>query len=140
MCIRDRLRCCPDTSPDHVGRADRGLVRVFLADLLLRRTTYAEPDLYDSAGRYGAVNSVAVGGLILGTGSRWGLVVNTFAAGLSWQGYLLEPFGLGPRLDGPWTYANLGVLVAFVIGFASTYVLGRSRVRAQEDAAVNARS
>jgi len=105
---------------------------VFLADLSLRRSPYAEPDLYDPAGRYGAVNPVAVGALVLGTVLGWGLVVNTFAAGLSWQGYLLEPLGLGPKLEGPWTYANLGLLVAFVVGFLITYAVSRSRVRAQE--------
>ena len=49
----------------------------------------------------------------------WGLVVNSFAGDASWnnwQGYLLEPLGLGtfvddpagPYWDGTWAYANLG--------------------------------
>ena len=47
--------------------------------------------------------------------------------------------GLGPN-SGPWTYANLGLLVAFIVGFLITYALSRSRVRGQEGATVNARS
>lgn len=106
---------------------------VFVADLLLRRKPYAEADLFDANGRYGAVRWSAVGSVVVATAIGWGLVVNTYSGALSWQGYLLEPLGLGPKLDGQWTYANLGVLAAFVIGFFGYLVLGRSRVRAQEE-------
>jgi purine-cytosine permease-like protein len=102
---------------------------VFLADLALRRDAYAEADLYSSSGRYGAVGWPAVVSLVVATIVGWGLVVNST---LTWQGYLLEPFGLGPRLDGPWTYANLGVLAALVIGFLGQFVFARGRVRSQE--------
>ena len=107
---------------------------VFLADLLLRKRDYAEPDLYDSRGRYGPVNWVAVGTTLVATFLGWGLVTNSFAAWLGWQGYLLEPLGLGPKSNGSWTYANLGVLVALVVGFAGQYALARSQVRKQEAA------
>ncbi len=105
---------------------------VFIADMLLRKRDYAEADLFRSDGRYGAVSWVAVGTTILATFLGWGLVTNTFANWLSWQGYLLDPLGLGPKDNGPWTYANLGVLVALVVGFVGQYVLGRSRVARQE--------
>jgi purine-cytosine permease-like protein len=105
---------------------------VFLADLLLRKRDYAETDLYDSRGRYGPINLVAVGTTLVATFLGWGLVTNGFAAWLSWQGYLLEPLGLGPRSNGPWSFANLGVLVALVVGFAGQYLLARSQVRKQE--------
>jgi hypothetical protein len=62
----------------------------------------------------------------------WGLVTNSFAGWLAWQGYLLGPLGLGGR-EGSWAYANLGVLAALVIGFVGTLLLGRRTVRAQED-------
>jgi purine-cytosine permease-like protein len=107
---------------------------VFLADLLLRKRDYAEADLYDSRGRYGPVNWVAVGTTLVATFLGWGLVTNSFAAWLGWQGYLLEPLGLGPKSNGSWTYANLGVLVALVVGFAGQYALARSQVRKQEAA------
>src|SRR5256886_5381036 len=90
---------------------------VFLADLLLRKRDYAETDLYDSRGRYGPVSWVAVGTTLVATFLGWGLVTNSFAEWLSWQGYLLDPLGLGPKSNGPWTYANIGVLVALLVGF-----------------------
>ena len=65
----------------------------------------------------------------------WGLVTNSFASWLTWQGYLLGPFGLGGK-DGAWAFANLGVLVALVVGFLVTWAFGRSTVRAQEAAPV----
>jgi nucleobase:cation symporter-1, NCS1 family len=104
---------------------------VVLADVALRRRDYAEPELYDPAGRYGDVRWTAVVLVVLGTVLGWGLVTNTNAAALSWQGFLLGPFGLGGR-DGAWAYANLGILVALVVGFLGTLLLDRSRVRAQE--------
>jgi purine-cytosine permease-like protein len=103
----------------------------FVADLLLRRRDYVEADLYDPAGRYGSVNVVAVGLLVVGTIVGWGLVTNSFASWLTWQGYLLEPFGLGGK-DGAWAYANLGVFAALAIGFLGYLLLGASHVRRQE--------
>jgi nucleobase:cation symporter-1, NCS1 family len=67
----------------------------------------------------------------------WGLVTNSFADWLAWQGYLLGPLGLGGR-EGSWAYANLGVLAALVIGFVGTLVLGRRTVRAHEDKPLSA--
>ena len=105
---------------------------VFLADLLLRKRDYAEAELYDSKGRYGSINWVAVGTTVVATALGWGLVTNTFATWLSWQGDLLDPLGLGPKDNGPWTFANLGVLVALVVGFVGQYMLGRAQVARQE--------
>ncbi len=105
---------------------------VFLADLALRRRSYAEADLYLPSARYGAVNPVAVALLLLATAAGWGLVTNSYAGWLSWQGFLLGPIGLGGR-SGAWAYANLGVAVSFVIGFAGYLLLGRRRVRSQEE-------
>jgi hypothetical protein len=70
---------------------------------------------------------------VVGTVLGWGLVTNTFAGWLDWQGYLLGPFGLGGK-GGSWAYANLGVFVAFVVGFVGWLLLGRSTVRRQEAA------
>jgi purine-cytosine permease-like protein len=104
---------------------------VLLADLALRKRDYAERDLFDPRGRYGSVQPVPLALLLVGTVIGWGLVTNTFATWLDWQGYLLDPLGLGGR-DGGWAYANLGVLVAFLIGLLGTLALRRSAVRAQE--------
>ena len=71
--------------------------------------------------------------IVVGTVVGWGLVTNTFASWLTWQGYLLGPLGLGGK-TGAWAFANLGVLVALVIGFLGIIVLGRPAIRAQEAA------
>ncbi|HEX9338566.1 MAG TPA: cytosine permease [Pseudonocardiaceae bacterium] len=101
---------------------------VMLADILLRRRDYAEPDLYRPSGRYGDVRLLSVAVVVVSTVLGWGLVTNASASWLTWQGYLLSPFGLGG-----WASANLGVLVALVIGFVVTLVFDRGRVRAQEN-------
>ncbi|MCW2534882.1 MAG: putative permease for cytosine/purines uracil thiamine allantoin [Modestobacter sp.] len=107
---------------------------VMLADLLLRRRDYAEAELYDPRGRYGSAPPVPLLLLVIGTVLGWGLVTNTYAGWLDWQGYLLGPFGLGGT-DGNWAYANLGVLAALLVGFAGTLLLRRGAVRAQESVA-----
>ena len=75
-------------------------------------------------------SAALVDGVIMVLG--WGLVTNSNAEILTWQGFLLGPLGLGGR-DGAWAYANLGVLVALAVGFAGTLLLERSWIRAQED-------
>jgi purine-cytosine permease-like protein len=105
---------------------------IFLADLLLRKRDYDEPSLFTSRGRYGAVNWTSLIVMVVATVVGWGLVVNTFSDALKWQGYLLDPLGLGPKDTGTWTYANLGVLVALAIGFVGYLLLSVGRVRRQE--------
>ena len=104
---------------------------VILADILLRRRDYAEADLYDPAGRYGNVSWLPVGIVLVCTVIGWGLVTNTYASWLSWQGYLLGPIGLGGK-SGAWAYANLGVLISLALGFVVTVIASRSAVAAQE--------
>ncbi|MGW3993020.1 purine-cytosine permease family protein [Amycolatopsis sp. NPDC004772] len=103
---------------------------VMLADVLLRRRDYAEPDLFDPAGRYGDIRVGPIALVLVATALGWGLVTNTSAEWLKWQGYLLEPLGLGGR-KGAWAFANLGVLLALALGFLVT-LLTRRRVREQE--------
>lgn len=105
---------------------------VMLADVLLRRRDYAEQDLFDPAGRYGDVRVGPIALVLVATALGWGLVTNTSADWLKWQGYLLEPFGLGGR-EGAWAFANLGVLLALALGFLVT-LSARRRIRAQEAA------
>jgi nucleobase:cation symporter-1, NCS1 family len=104
---------------------------VMLADILLRRRGYAEQDLYDPAGRYGGIRWLPVGAVVVSTVLGWGLVTNTLTHWLQWQGYLLGPLGLGGRY-GTWAFANLGVLVALVLGFVANWAFGRPAVHAQE--------
>ncbi len=103
---------------------------VFLADLLQRRQTYADYELYNVRGRYGAFSLPGLAGMLIGTALGFGLVIST-PRGLSWQGYLLGPFGLGGR-DGVWAFAGLGVVAALVAGFLVQSVFGLGRVRRQE--------
>jgi nucleobase:cation symporter-1, NCS1 family len=106
---------------------------VMLADIALRRRDYAEAELYNPGGRYGDIRWLPVGVVIVSTVIGWGLVTNTLASWLSWQGYLLGPFGLGGK-SGAWAFANLGVLVALVLGFVVTWAFSRPAVRSQETA------
>jgi purine-cytosine permease-like protein len=106
---------------------------VMLADIALRRRDYAEAELYNPSGRYGDIRWFPVGVVIISTVIGWGLVTNGLASWLTWQGYLLGPFGLGGK-SGAWAFANLGVLVALVVGFVAQWIYGRSAVRAQEGA------
>ena len=106
---------------------------VFVADLALRHRPYADAELYDPRGRYGSVQIPAVALVVVGTLLGWGLVTNGLASWLTWQGYLLGPLGLGGK-EGAWAFANVGVFVAFLVGFVGWLALGRSVVARQESA------
>ena len=104
---------------------------VMIADVTLRRRDYAEAELFDPNGRYGNVRALPLLLVVIGTALGWGLVTNTYADWLKWQGYLLGPFGLGGR-DGSWAFAGLGILVALLIGFLGMLIFGARTVRRQE--------
>ena len=116
---------------------------IMIADIALRRRDYDDNALFDSRGVYGSVDWISIGTMIVMSILGWGLVVNNFAADASWnnwQGFLLEPLGLGTFVDDPagaywegnWPYANLGVLLALAGSFLITYLLRRPKVRDQE--------
>lgn len=102
---------------------------IVMADIALRRRDYDEHALFDPRGRYGSVNWVSVGLLVAATVIGWGLVVNTYAPWLEWQGYLM---GLIGGKEGDWAWANIGVIVSLLIGLLGWLLLGRSVVRRQE--------
>ncbi|MDR2253731.1 MAG: cytosine permease [Bifidobacteriaceae bacterium] len=104
---------------------------IMLADVLLRRRPYAEADLFDPRGRYGAVAPGPLAVMALGAVVGWGFIVNSFegAGFLDWLGYFMGAVG---GRAGVWREADLGVLFALVIGFVGTVALTRGRVRAQE--------
>ena len=110
---------------------------IMLADIALRRRNYAEPELFTTRGRYGDIRWLPVLTVVVATGLGWGLVTNGLASWLTWQGYLLGPFGLGGK-TGAWAFANLGVLIALALGFVVTIVFSRSTIRAEEAAPVPA--
>lgn len=102
---------------------------MFVADVIMRRRDYDTVDLYDPNGRYGRWNFTALAILVIGTVIGWGLVVNSAASWLTWQGYFLALFG---GKDGVWASANLGVLIALIIGFAGALLFQRGDVKRQE--------
>lgn len=104
---------------------------VFLGDLALRRKDYSDTDLFSGAGRYGDIRMTPILTIVLTSVIGWGLVTNSLASWLTWQGYLLGPLGLGGK-SGAWAYANLGVLAALVLSFAATLIFDRKYVTAQE--------
>jgi nucleobase:cation symporter-1, NCS1 family len=110
---------------------------IMLADIALRRRDYAEPELFTARGRYGDIRWLPVLTVVVATGLGWGLVTNGLANWLTWQGYLLGPFGLGGK-HGAWAFANLGVLIALALGFVVTFAFSRAAVRAEEATPVTA--
>jgi len=102
---------------------------IFVADILLRKVDYAESELFSTTGRYGIYNVRSIGLVIFGTVVGWGLVTNPLASWLSWQGYFM---GLIGGKSGAWAGANVGVIVALVIGFVGHILLSRTSIKKQE--------
>ena len=102
---------------------------IFVADVVMRKRAYSEVDLFDEAGRYGAWNRKSLALMIIGTIVGWGFVTNTFASWLSWQGYFLNLIG---GKEGPWAFANVGVIFALIIGFFGYILLSRKTIAQQE--------
>ncbi|HHT13030.1 MAG TPA: allantoin permease [Propionibacterium sp.] len=119
---------------------------ILIADIVSRKRPYDEEALFDANGRYGAFDWVSIGTMVVTTILDWGLVINQFAGDApwaNWQGYLLEPLGLGSRTvvdgveawDGVWPWANLGVLIALVLSFIVTLIARRGTIARQEERA-----
>jgi purine-cytosine permease-like protein len=101
---------------------------IFVADVLMRKS-YSEADLFTVNGRYGGWNFKSIGLVAFGSVIGWGLVTNSLASWLSWQGYLLGPIG---GKEGQWAYANLGVIAALIIGFIGHILLSKQDIKKQE--------
>ena len=67
--------------------------------------------------------------MAIGSFIGWGFVTNTFASWLSWQGYLL--FLIGGK-EGPWAFANVGVIFALAIGALGHLLLSKKTILRQE--------
>ena len=102
---------------------------IFVADVILRKKAYSERDLFDVTGRYGAWNRKSMGLMAVGTLIGWGFVTNSFAGWLSWQGYFLGAIG---GKQGPWAYANVGVIFALAVGFIGHILLSHKSIAKQE--------
>jgi NCS1 family nucleobase:cation symporter-1 len=102
---------------------------IMIADVLLRKGDYDEAGLFDPAGLYGRYQKATIATFAVATALGFGLVTNTSAGWLTWQGYLM---GLIGGKQGQWAYANLGVIAALVVGFAGYCVLQRGAVARQD--------
>ena len=102
---------------------------IFVADILMRKVNYAEDDLFSVNGRYGVYNYRSIILVVIGTIVGWGFVTNPLASWLSWQGYFM---GLIGGKSGAWAGANVGVLIALVIGFVGHILLSRNSIKKQE--------
>jgi purine-cytosine permease-like protein len=102
---------------------------IFVTDVLLRKNSYSEEDLFKVSGKYGSWNKRSLSIMAIGTFVGWGFVTNSFAEWLSWQGYLL--FIIGGR-EGSWAYSNVGVIFALVIGFLGHYLFASRKIRSEE--------
>ncbi len=102
---------------------------IFVTDVLMRKKSYSEKDLFTSQGIYGSVNWSSIACVVVATLVGWGFVTNTFASWLSWQGYFLGFIG---GKDGAWAYSNVGVIFALVIGATGRYIFGKKQIRNQE--------
>ncbi|MFP7696331.1 purine-cytosine permease family protein [Trueperella sp. LYQ143] len=105
---------------------------IMMADITLRKKFYDEYALFNSSGRYGAVNWLALAIIGVCCVVGWGLVINSYAdaaAWNNWQGYLL--FLIGGK-EGVWASGNIGVIVSLILGFGGYFALCAGRVRQQE--------
>jgi purine-cytosine permease-like protein len=102
---------------------------VFVTDVLMRKKSYSEKDLFLSQGIYGSVNWSSIFCVLVATIIGWGFVTNTFAAWLNWQGYFLGIIG---GKEGPWAFANVGVILALVVAGFGRYIFGRKQIAQQE--------
>ena len=102
---------------------------IFVTDVLLRKKSYTEKDLFSAEGIYGSVNWSSIACVGIATVAGWGFVTNSFASWLSWQGYFLGFIG---GKDGAWAYSNVGVIFALTIGCVGHILLSSRKIRAQE--------
>lgn len=98
---------------------------IFIGDMVWRKRDYHEASLFSSKGIYGSVNWPNFIGLVVLTIVGWGMVMSET---MTWQGYLLKPFGNSAV---EWGWSSIGVFVALVGGFLVGLASKRS-VEAQE--------
>lgn len=115
-----------------LGVLEAAWTGIFLADLLVVRwrAGYDELKLFDSSRRgYGSVRWVPFTLMVACCWLGFGLVTNSSAPWLAWQGYLLGPLGLGGR-QGNWAITSIGTLLALVVGFVAYLPLARRQALA----------
>lgn len=104
---------------------------IFVTDVLLRKKSFNERDLYRIDGIYKSWNRKSIALVVFGTAIGWGFVINSFAPWLGWQGYFLWVIG---GKSGPWAYSNVGVGISLAIGAIGYWTVCRGDIRKQESA------
>jgi purine-cytosine permease-like protein len=102
---------------------------IFVADVIMRKKSYSQDDLFNPKGIYGSVNKGSIALMVCGSIIGWGFVTNTFAPWLEWQGYFLALIG---GKDGAWAYSNIGVIFALMFGFFGHIILAKKTISKQE--------
>lgn len=104
---------------------------IFVADVVLRKKDYAHEELFRANGRYGAWNSKVIALFFLATVIGWGFVTNSDSSAhwLNWQGYFMNAIG---GKSGQWAAANVGVIVALIVGFSGHVLFSRKTITQQE--------
>ena len=100
---------------------------LFSAETLVRANRYDTHSLLKRGGAYADVRWVNLAAFVVFSVVGWGLLVpgDGWSA---WQGYLFAPFGIDPEFAA----TNPGVLIAFVLGFATPLLAGIPAIRRQE--------
>ncbi|WP_167139504.1 cytosine permease [Diaminobutyricimonas sp. TR449] len=104
-------------------------VGVFAAEMMIRNRRFDSGSLLNRGGRYPDVRWVNLVALVVISAIGFGLT-SADVSWLTWQGYLFSVVGVDPA--GAIAAADLGVLVAVVLGLAVPLAAGVGAVRRQE--------
>ncbi len=102
---------------------------IFASEMMIRLRRFHGQSLLTAGGVYPAVRWVNLIGLVIISAIGWGLVTATLS-GLAWEGYLFGAIGVAP--DSDLAGADLGVLVALVLGLLLPLVTAVPTIRRQE--------
>jgi lysylphosphatidylglycerol synthetase-like protein (DUF2156 family) len=102
---------------------------IMIADIMLRKRNYDDASLFNPKGLYGRFRVPTLLTFAVATVVGFGFVTNTAAGWLNWQGYFMAAVG---GKAGLWAGANLGVIMALVLGFVGYVIFQRRAVRIQE--------
>jgi purine-cytosine permease-like protein len=106
---------------------------IFIADLIQRKKDYDDASLYKASGRYGSINWVTVGVLVVSSIVGFGFVASpdTSITWTLWEGYFYKLLNITGD-NSAWYWSNIGILLAIVVGFVGQLALGGAAVREQE--------
>ena len=106
---------------------------IFIADLVQRKKNYDDASLYSASGRYGSINFVSVGVMVLAVVVGFGFIASpdNSLTWTNWEGYLYRLLGITGD-NSSWYWSNIGVLLALVLGYVGKLALDGPTVSKQE--------